>query len=79
MDGKIAPCKDCKMRYVGCHSECLKYINWKQRREIENKKRRAESDVNQTLNRMSYHRVNNMNYKFYKNGHKQSNRRHNGT
>jgi hypothetical protein len=23
------PCKDCPDRYVGCHSKCSKYIEWK--------------------------------------------------
>ena len=24
----IAPCKDCTDRIVGCHSTCLRYIDW---------------------------------------------------
>lgn len=26
---KIAPCKDCKKRTLGCHGRCDKYLNWK--------------------------------------------------
>lgn len=30
---KIAPCKDCKERYVGCHDHCNKYQSWHKERE----------------------------------------------
>lgn len=30
----VAPCKGCKIRYVGCHSECIKYIDWQQKLEV---------------------------------------------
>lgn len=23
------PCKDCEKRYLGCHSECEQYLDWK--------------------------------------------------
>ena len=26
---KIAPCKDCDTRRLGCHSECERYKDWK--------------------------------------------------
>jgi len=25
----INPCKDCTDRYIGCHSDCDKYKDWK--------------------------------------------------
>lgn len=25
-----SPCKNCQLRYVGCHSKCLKYIDFRQ-------------------------------------------------
>lgn len=25
----VAPCKNCKDRFVSCHSTCNKYIEWK--------------------------------------------------
>lgn len=28
-------CKDCKERYVGCHSECPRYRKWKEEWEKE--------------------------------------------
>ena len=27
------PCKDCKSRVVGCHSKCMKYLEWSLERE----------------------------------------------
>ena len=32
-----SPCKDCQVRYVGCHSKCLKYIDFRQSMDIINK------------------------------------------
>ena len=29
------PCKDCKDRFISCHSVCLKYIDYKQKVEAE--------------------------------------------
>ena len=29
-----SPCKDCSDRYLGCHAECIKYIDFKQRSEV---------------------------------------------
>lgn len=29
------PCRGCNKRYVGCHGECLEYIDWKQSVETE--------------------------------------------
>ena len=39
-----SPCKDCQSRFVGCHSSCVKYIDFKQEsivkaKEIKAKKR----------------------------------------
>lgn len=33
------PCKDClpPIRHVGCHSECEKYISWKQQHDKQMK------------------------------------------
>ena len=31
---KITCCKDCKERYIGCHSKCEKYITEKQNLEV---------------------------------------------
>ena len=31
-----SPCKDCQDRFVGCHSSCVKYIDYKQASIIKN-------------------------------------------
>ena len=35
VNSKISPCKNCTKRYVGCHGECLEYIDWRQSVDIE--------------------------------------------
>lgn len=40
-----SPCKDCPNRYVGCHSTCVKYIDYQQKAAVEReeiKKKRTE-------------------------------------
>lgn len=32
-----APCKDCPDRYLGCHSSCPKYIEFRKEKDAENK------------------------------------------
>lgn len=32
-----SPCKDCKNRYLGCHSECEKYIEYKEKKITQGK------------------------------------------
>ena len=32
-----APCKGCEKRYVGCHSKCEEYIDYKKRAEEASK------------------------------------------
>ena len=43
-----SPCKDCSDRFVGCHSSCVKYIDYQQassvrNREIHKKKKELNS------------------------------------
>lgn len=40
-----SPCKDCKERYVSCHTECLKYADYRQRIDVYNEKIRHERDL----------------------------------
>lgn len=40
----VAPCKNCKDRYVGCHSKCEKYKEYAAECEVIREKRRKESD-----------------------------------
>lgn len=37
-----APCKDCNQRYVGCHSECSEYLDFKQAIEVRKVQKREE-------------------------------------
>ena len=32
-----SPCKDCQNRFVGCHSSCVKYIDYKQASSVRAK------------------------------------------
>ena len=52
MDG--APCKNCKDRYVGCHSKCDKYIKFKKDlRKTKYKEKidkKIEDDIWYTIN-----------------------------
>lgn len=34
---RIAPCKGCLNRYIGCHADCELYKNWKTGHEEDNK------------------------------------------
>jgi hypothetical protein len=40
-----APCKGCEERYVGCHSKCRKYIDYKTNLDMINKSKRMASEV----------------------------------
>ena len=52
---RIAPCKDCTDRFVGCHANCSEYLEWAElARSIREAKRRDEhlrSAVNELLGR----------------------------
>ena len=46
--GEHAPCKECQKRFVGCHSQCATYMDYKQRREadrLERQKLREASEA----------------------------------
>lgn len=36
------PCRGCEKRFVGCHSACDKYIDWKKELDKENEAIRKE-------------------------------------
>ena len=39
-----APCKDCKNRFLGCHSKCDKYKDYKKRsEELNDMKNKSEN------------------------------------
>ena len=39
-------CKDCKDRYLGCHSKCEKYIDSKKKLDKLREKERMEKRIN---------------------------------
>lgn len=43
--GENAPCKDCTSKYIGCHGECARYIDYQQRREVARRERRKAHDI----------------------------------
>lgn len=45
--GKVGVCKDCEDRYVGCHGECEKYIEFtlQQRQEKEKAWKERHKDI----------------------------------
>lgn len=36
----LAPCKNCPNRYVGCHSDCAEYKEFRKLKDIENQRER---------------------------------------
>ncbi len=36
------PCKDCEKRYVGCHSKCTEYVDFRKRLDAENEVRQKK-------------------------------------
>lgn len=43
--GEDAPCKECAMRYIGCHGECAIYMDYKQRREADRMERKKVQEI----------------------------------
>ena len=44
------PCRECtEERYVGCHSKCLKYIDWKQQHDVKLQNLHKQKDMNSLL------------------------------
>lgn len=41
-----SPCKNCTYRHIGCHSNCLEYIGYKQQLELQ----KSFSSVNAEIN-----------------------------
>lgn len=39
-----APCKNCPMRKIGCHAECLKYFAYKLEIELVKREKQNEKD-----------------------------------
>lgn len=47
---KINCCKGCQIRYIGCHSSCLRYIDEKQRISAVSNKMHKQKDIDNMLN-----------------------------
>lgn len=50
-DKPSSPCKDCPDRYVGCHSKCNKYIDYKLKLEKYKEEQREKKYVNKQYRR----------------------------
>lgn len=49
VDSTVSPCKECLNRYVGCHSTCVKYIDWKQSHEVKLQEMHNKKKINSIL------------------------------
>lgn len=57
------PCKDCAERFIGCHAQCLKYIDYRQKLDVEKNKVQEKKDkdyderryIIQSVRRMKAH------------------------
>ena len=41
----INPCRNCSERKCGCHSNCIKYTEWKEQHEYKRKIIRQKRDI----------------------------------
>ena len=39
---QTCPCKDCKRRFLGCHSSCGDYISWKKLKDYDREQRQRK-------------------------------------
>ena len=44
-----APCRNCSNRAYLCHSDCIKYREFKEWKELISRKRREENDLNHAV------------------------------
>ena len=49
MNTEDCPCKNCTSRVVGCHSSCIKYINWKQEHEAKLQRQQEQKEFNNLI------------------------------
>ena len=45
MNTSGAPCKGCKLRRVGCHSDCVEYLTYAKENDEIREKRRKETEI----------------------------------
>lgn len=53
----IAPCKDCRERHLGCHSECEKYKAYRETLDSKNAKRKEEINIDSTIDHLLFNRL----------------------
>lgn len=53
----VAPCKGCTSRYVGCHSECDKYIEFRKALDEENAERYHAKQLYMDANQIQASRI----------------------
>ena len=46
------PCKDCPDRHLNCHSECIRYLRWKEHLAALKAAEKAEKDKEVIFNQM---------------------------
>lgn len=56
MISKIAPCKGCKLREVGCHDRCKEYQDWKAENDLALEKKRENNHIIGTLRKSTERR-----------------------
>lgn len=61
MNKPVAPCKDCKNRYLGCHSECKGYIQFLEDKQEWDRMVRDEKDKAKLTDTWSYSEYNKRN------------------
>jgi hypothetical protein len=45
MNTSGVPCKGCKLRRVGCHSDCVEYLTYAKEKDEIREKRRKETEI----------------------------------
>ncbi len=52
------PCKGCVVdRYSGCHAKCIRYIDWKQKHDVELSERREKYLTADAIHDNEYKRI----------------------
>ena len=75
ISNKECPCRGCVDRFVGCHSKCLRYIDWKQKHELKLEHIHEQKSINNLL----YHNQNQRNKQVKQQGGIKYGRRGNDT
>ena len=49
MTFKQSPCMGCAMRYIGCHSDCSAFVDWKASENVKNAELKVKMSVEANL------------------------------